>query len=102
MPVDPVLEYPHSDPGGGALFGCAVNGGDVVRSPDLPPLAGQYVYTDNCTGEIRAFKPALTGAVAAHDLGLNAVAPSAFGVGPSGQIYVASPGGTVYHLAETP
>ena len=81
-PVDPVLEYPHSDPGGGAPFGCAVIGGDVVRSPDLPSLAGQYVYTDNCTGEIRAFKPRLTGAVAEHDLGLNAVAPSAFGVGP--------------------
>ncbi len=101
-PVDPVLEYPHSDPGGGAPFGCAVIGGDVVRSPDLPSLAGQYVYTDNCTGEIRAFKPRLTGAVAEHDLGLNAVAPSAFGVGPSGQIYVASLGGTVYHLAERP
>jgi len=41
-------------------------------------------------------------AVAEHDLGLNAMAPSAFGVGPSGQIYVALLGGTVYHLAETP
>jgi hypothetical protein len=30
------------------------------------------------------------------------MAPSAFGVGPSGQIYVALLGGTVYHLAETP
>jgi glucose/arabinose dehydrogenase len=101
-PVDPIFEYPHGDPGGGAPFGCAVIGGDVVRSPDLPSLAGQYVYTDNCTGEIRAFTPRLTGAVGEHDLGLNAVAPSAFGVGPSGQIYVASLGGTVYHLAETP
>ena len=53
-------------------------------------------------GEILAFKPTLTGAGAEHDLGLNAVAPSAFGVGPSGQIYVALLGGTVYHLAETP
>jgi glucose/arabinose dehydrogenase len=100
-PVVPILDYPHSDPGGGAPFGCAVIGGDVVRSPDLPSLAGQYVYTDNCTGEIRALTPRLTGAVGEHDLGLNAVAPSAFGVGPSGQIYVASLGGTVYHLAET-
>jgi glucose/arabinose dehydrogenase len=101
-PVDPIFEYPHSDPGGGAAFGCAVIGGDVVRSPDLPSLAGKYVYTDNCTGELRAFTPTLSGAVGDHDLGLNAVAPSAFGVGPSGQIYVASLGGTVYHLAETP
>jgi len=101
-PVFPIFEYPHSDPGTGAAYGCAVIGGDVVRSPDLPSLAGQYIYTDNCTGELRAFTPRLTGAVNDHDLGLNAVAPSAFGVGPSGQIYVASLSGTVYHLAETP
>jgi hypothetical protein len=100
--VDPIFEYPHSDPGGGAPYGCAVVGGNVVRSPDLPSIAGQYLYTDNCTGEIRAFTPRLTGAVGEHDLGLNAVAPSAFGAAPGGQIYVASLGGTVYHLTQTP
>ncbi len=101
-PVDPIFEYPHPpDPGTNPASGCAVIGGDVVRSPDLPSLAGQYVYSDNCTGDIRAFTPRLTGATGDRWLGLNAVAPSAFGVGPSGQIYVASLGGTVYHLAET-
>ncbi len=101
-PVKPILDYPHSDPGGGAPFGCAVIGGDVVRSSHLPTITGQYVYTDNCTGEIRAFTPQLTGAIGEHDLGLNAVAPSAFGVAPGGQIYVTSLGGTVYHLKQAP
>lgn len=102
-PVDPIFEYPHPpDPGTNPASGCAVIGGDVVRSPDLPSLAGQYVYSDNCTGDIRAFTPRLTGATGDRWLGLNAVSPSAFGVGPSGQIYVASLAGTVYHLAQTP
>jgi len=101
-PVDPILDYPHSDPGNGDPFGCAVIGGDVVRSPDLPSLAGKYVYTDNCTGEIRALTPRLTGAVAEHDLDLNAVAPSGFAMAPGGQIYVTSLAGPLYKLVESP
>jgi glucose/arabinose dehydrogenase len=101
-PVDPIFAYPHGDPGGGAAFGCAVIGGYVVRAPDLPSLAGQYVYSDNCTGDIRALQPTLGGATGDHSLGLNAVAPAAFGEGPSGQIYIASLGGTLYRLAQAP
>lgn len=100
-PVDPIFEYPHSGP-------CsAVIGGDVVRSSSLPSLAGQYVYTDNCSGDIRAFTPRLTGAVGDHSLGLNVPCPSGFGVAPAGQIYVTSLGvgctsGEVYRLRQTP
>ena len=60
--VDPTFEYPHRDPGGGAAYGCAVIGGYVVRDSKLPVLAGRYLYTDECTGDLRSFRPTMTGA----------------------------------------
>ena len=50
----PVYAYPHSDPGGGAAFGCAIIGGFVYRGSQAPELAGRYLYTDNCHGQLRS------------------------------------------------
>ena len=35
---------------------CSVTGGVVVRDPQLPALAGRYVYGDYCVGRIRSFR----------------------------------------------
>ena len=45
----PILTYDH------ASGGCAIIGGYVVRDPDLPGLAGRYLYRDLCTGDVRSF-----------------------------------------------
>ncbi len=50
----PVFAYPHTDPGGDAAFGCAIMGGYVYRGTQASELAGRYLYTDNCTGELRS------------------------------------------------
>jgi glucose/arabinose dehydrogenase len=101
-PVKPILEYPHSDPGTGAAWGFVVIGGVVVRASDLPSLEGQYIYIDNAIGDLRSFTPTLTGALGDHSLGLHVNSVSGFGEGPSGQIYIPSLNGEVYHLREGP
>jgi glucose/arabinose dehydrogenase len=52
--TSPVFAYPHSDPGGDVAHGCAIIGGFVYRGTQIPELAGRYLYTDNCNGEIRS------------------------------------------------
>jgi glucose/arabinose dehydrogenase len=101
-PVDPVFDYPHSDPGDGSAHGCAVIGGFVVRAPDLPSLAGRYVYTDICNWDLRMFQPALGGVVGDTSLGIDAPNTAGFGEGPTGKIYLASLDGPVYHLRQAP
>jgi glucose/arabinose dehydrogenase len=55
----PVFTYPHSDPGGGAAFGCAILGGFVYRGAQIPELAGRYLYTDLCTAQLRSIQLAI-------------------------------------------
>jgi glucose/arabinose dehydrogenase len=52
----PVFDYPHTDPGGGAAHGCAIIGGFVYRGTQVPELAGRYLYTDLCTGDLRSIQ----------------------------------------------
>jgi uncharacterized repeat protein (TIGR03806 family) len=47
--IDPVYEYSHDN-------GCAVIGGYVYRGELLPSLAGKYIFSDSCTGEISALE----------------------------------------------
>jgi glucose/arabinose dehydrogenase len=94
-PTFPIFTYPHPD-------GCAVVGGYVVRGPGLPALAGRYVYTDLCHGDIRSFVPDLGGASDDQSTGLQVSSPTSFGVGAGGQIYVASYGGDVFRLRASP
>jgi hypothetical protein len=46
--VLPVLEYSHAD-------GCAITGGYVSRSDELPDLVGHYFYADWCAGVLHSF-----------------------------------------------
>jgi glucose/arabinose dehydrogenase len=88
----PILAYDHS-------LGCAVIGGYVVRNTKLASLLGDYLYSDNCAGDIRALTPALGDAADDRSLGLHVDSPSSFGETPAGRLYVASLGGPVFRIA---
>ena len=99
--TDPVFEYPHSDPGGGAAHGCSITGGYVVRDSGLGDLYGRYLYADFCIGELRSILlPGAAGSLASGDRseGLTAANPVSFGEDACGRIYVVSNGGGVYRL----
>jgi Glucose / Sorbosone dehydrogenase len=98
--VDPVFDYPHDDPGGGAAHGCSIIGGYVVRDPGLADLYGRYVYGDLCGGEIRSLVLPEGGGVASGDRseGLTLERPVTFGEDAQGRLYVASAEGSVYRF----
>ena len=51
--TDPIYAYASDD------SPCnAINGGYVVRDPDLADLAGRYLFTDLCGGNLRTIDPA--------------------------------------------
>ena len=93
--VAPVLELSHED------GNCSITGGYVVRDPNLPALAGRYVYGDFCVGRLRSAK--LSAGSAQGDAaipGLKKVEQlSSFGEDARGRVYVTSLNGQVYRLA---
>ncbi len=101
--TEPVFDYPHADPGGGAAFGCSIIGGYVVRDASLGDLYGRYIYTDFCTGKIRSLVLPTGGGLASDDRseGLTVSGPSSFGEDSCGRLYVASSEGPVYRFQGT-
>ncbi len=105
--VPPVFDYPHTpDPDLGGSDRCSVIGGYVVRDPGLGPLYGRYVYTDLCSGALRALRLPAGGvfARASEDcsLRLRVDNPVSFGEDASGQLYVVEQGGGVHRLEGSP
>jgi len=98
--TEPVFDYPHKDPGGGAPFGCSIIGGYVVRDPSLGDLYGRYLYTDFCSEEIRSLVAPRDGGLATGDRseGLTVEEPTSFGEDSCGRLYVASMEGPVYRF----
>jgi hypothetical protein len=98
--TEPVFDYPHADPGGGAAFGCSIIGGYVVRDASLGDLYGRYLYTDFCSEGIRSLVLPRGGGLASDDRseGLTVEKPTSFGEDSCGRIYVASDNGPVYRL----
>jgi glucose/arabinose dehydrogenase len=93
--VAPVHDYPHS---GGGETGSVIIGGYRVRDPALPSLNGKYVYTDDYAGDLRSYNPQNDSETG---LGLSLSAPSSFGEGLDGSIYVTSLGDNkVYELVQ--
>jgi glucose/arabinose dehydrogenase len=93
--IAPVHDYPHSGPG---EHGNVIIGGYVVHDPDLPSVDGKYIYTDDGAGDLRTFNPQNS---SEQSLGLDVSAPSSFGQGLDGSIYVASLGDNkVYELVQ--
>jgi hypothetical protein len=98
--VDPVFDYPHLDPGGGA-FGCAIIGGYVAREPTLTELSGRYVYGDLCEGVIRSLD---LRSPFASDRSEGIVVPNlnSFGEDATGRLYAVSGDGPVYRILAGP
>ncbi|HYS61388.1 MAG TPA: PQQ-dependent sugar dehydrogenase [Gemmatimonadales bacterium] len=95
--VLPVIEYDHSE-------GCSIIGGFVYRGSRWPSLAGQYFYSDYCSGWLRSFAYA-NGAVTGRtswtlDVSLGNV--TSFGEDAAGELYVLSAGGSIYRIVPAP
>ena len=69
-----------------------------MRDPQLPALAGRYVYGDYCAGRIRSFRVRGGRATGdrAHDLRVEQL--SSFGEDARGRVYATSLTGPVYRL----
>jgi hypothetical protein len=95
--TDPVFDYPHEDPSGGAAHGCAIIGGYVARDPSLGGLYGRYLYGDLCVGEIRSLdlKEPL---VSDRSEGIHVDNLNSFGEDSCGRLYAVSGGGAVDRL----
>jgi hypothetical protein len=91
--TDPVLEHGH----GAGWF--AIIGGYVVRDPDVPEMAGRYMYGDNAKGDLYAATLSATGVSGDGPTGLHVASLSGFGEDAVGHIYAASLNGPVYRLA---
>lgn len=89
----PVLTYGRGD-------GCSVTGGYVYRGAGVPPLTGQYLYSDYCQGWIRSFR-FINGAVTAPaewpTLALSGGVTS-FGRDAAGELYIMTNSGRLYRI----
>ena len=88
-----MLEKNHSSDG----F-CAVIGGYVVRDPALGPLAGRYVYGDNCADGISSAILVSPRTTDDAPTGLTVSTLSSFGEDSCGHVYATSLSGPVYRL----
>ncbi len=102
--VDPVFDYGHSpDPDSGKPR-CSVIGGYVARDPGLGALYGSYVYSDYCSGTLRALRLPAAGGVPSHECSLDFQVenPVSFGEDSRRRLYVVAEGGTVSLLGGAP
>jgi glucose/arabinose dehydrogenase len=92
--VFPVITKSHAD------GWCSITGGYVVRDPEVPQLAGQYVYGDFCKGQLRRARLRAGGARDDSALQLPGVPNlSSFGEDARGRVYVMGLDGPVYRIA---
>lgn len=99
----PVIEYGHAASGAdafGPTSGCSVTGGYVVRDPQVPELAGQYVYGDYCASKLRAASVTASGSTNDRDLALplNGNSLISFGEDACGRVHITTLDGTVQRL----
>ena len=78
--IDPVTEYSHS-------LGNSITGGHVYRGSAIPELEGLYVFADYGSGRFWAARPDGQGGYTNDELVNTNVNPTAFGVGPDGELY---------------
>lgn len=88
----PVAEYSHSE------GGCSVTGGYVYRG-SMPKWQGIYFYGDYCTGKVWGLIKSENG-FKSRVLFEAGVTITSFGQDESGEIYLASDNGSVYHLTK--
>jgi glucose/arabinose dehydrogenase len=90
----PVYDYDHSQ-------GCSIIGGYVYRGAAIPELQGQYLFSDFCSGFVRALN-IVNGVVTvaqapAANAGTNVV--QAFGQDGAGELYILTGDGRVLRIA---
>ncbi|WP_219117390.1 sorbosone dehydrogenase family protein [Janthinobacterium sp. UMAB-56] len=92
--VLPAIEYSHD-----AAGGCSVTGGYVYRGSALPELAGQYLYSDYCSGWLKSFSYSNGTASAVTDWGITNVGNIlSFGQDAQNALYMLSGTGKVYRI----
>ncbi len=98
--IAPTVEYAHDG------FRCSVTGGHVVRDEALPSLAGIYLASDACSGEIFGVQAGNDVRFEVMDVVTDDEAPLAavwsFGRDADGQIYVIEADGTVSRVIAPP
>ena len=77
---------------------CSVTGGVVVRDPQLPGLAGRYVFGDFCEGRILSARLSTGRARSVRATSLSVDSLSSFGEDARGRVYAMSLSGPVYRL----
>lgn len=90
--VLPIAEYGRDE-------GCSVIGGVVYRGSELPSLAGQYFYSDLCSGFLRS----LSVLGDEHDWTdqIEPISrPTGFGTGSDGEMYIVTQSGSLLRLEE--
>ncbi len=86
--VPPVAQYNHN-------LGCAVTGGVVYRGEAVPALAGHYLFSDICGGQLWALPP---GGGDVVELAVSPRQISSFGIDAHGEMYVLTTRGAVLHI----
>lgn len=72
----------------------AIDGGYLVRDPDLGDLFGRYLFTDLCGGNLRSIDPSAPPPFDTYrDEGMSVQTPVSFGEDACGRIYVVAQGG---------
>lgn len=95
----PIHVYSHGLDG----HSCSITGGVVVNDPQLSNLLGRYLYADYCSGRLRSFVPALSGAGPPVALDDTFDSPTSFTSSPFDQrVYVTSLDGDVKRLEPLP
>lgn len=90
--IDPVSEYSHAE------GGCAITGGYVYRGA-MPEWQGIYLYGDFCSGMVWGLLHSGAGSGWRAKLLFQTQAHiTTFGQDPSGELYLADRGGTIYKL----
>ena len=89
----PVAEYSHAE------GGCSVTGGYVYRGAAMPEWNGIYLYGDYCSGKVWALILS-DGQWQSQVMFETGVLITSFGQDESGEIYLASDNGNVYHLTK--
>ncbi len=89
----PVVEYSHE-------FGCSVTGGSIYRGSEEPGLDGVYLFGDYCTGLVWGMKQDEAGTWLVSKPVDSGYRISSFGEDASGELYLVSLDGEIFHVTD--
>ena len=90
-----VLEYDHAD------GSCSITGGFVYRGSAIPELAGQYFFSDYCTGFLKTMEGSMGSDFVTRTWSVPSVGNvTSFGEDAAHELYLLAQGGTVYRIVK--